>query len=155
MRHVQGMSPFNVSLYRGSDQFRVSVRVTRETAPEEIDNLQRRKLELEVEIHALEREKDEASKERLHVARKAIAEVDEELAPLVAAYENEKSRGDEVNNIRKRIDELKAKADEAERRYASLLPITLHSAKLSFFLDMTYLPRLTCDTMLCRTCNTV
>jgi ATP-dependent Clp protease ATP-binding subunit ClpB len=91
--------------------------VTRETAPEAIDKLQRRKLELEVEIHALEREKDDASKERLQVARKAIAEVDEQLAPLVAAYENEKSRGDEANKIRKRIDELKAKADEAERRY--------------------------------------
>ncbi|KAH8997292.1 P-loop containing nucleoside triphosphate hydrolase protein [Lactarius akahatsu] len=99
------------------DEACASVRVTRETAPEAIDKLQRRKLELEVEIHALEREKDEASKERLQVARKVIAEVDEELAPLVAAYENEKSRGDEVNKIRKRIDELKAKADEAERRY--------------------------------------
>ena len=110
---------------------RVSVRVTRETAPEAIDKLQRQKLELEVEIHALEREKDDASKERLQVARKVIAEVDEKLAPLVAAYENEKSRGDEVNKIRKRIDELKAKADEAERRYASLLDIALH--RLSSF----------------------
>lgn len=105
---------------------RASVRVTRETAPEAIDKLQRQKLELEVEIHALEREKDDASKERLQVARKVIAEVDEKLAPLVAAYENEKSRGDEVNKIRKRIDELKAKADEAERRYVSLVQITLH-----------------------------
>ncbi|KAF8274087.1 P-loop containing nucleoside triphosphate hydrolase protein [Lactarius quietus] len=99
------------------DEACASVRVTRETSPEAIDKLQRRKLELEVEIHALEREKDDASKERLQVARKAIAEVDENLAPLVAAYENEKSRGDEVNKIRKKIDELKAKADEAERRY--------------------------------------
>jgi hypothetical protein len=80
--------------------FTPSVRVTRETAPEEISN-------------------DEASKERLLVARKAIAQVDEQLAPLVAVYENEKSRGEEVNKIRKKIDELKAKADEAERRYAS------------------------------------
>jgi ATP-dependent Clp protease ATP-binding subunit ClpB len=55
------------------------VRVTRETAPEEIDRLQRRKLELEVEIHALEREKDEASKERLVHARKAIADVDDKV----------------------------------------------------------------------------
>jgi hypothetical protein len=35
-------------------------------------------------------------------------------------YENEKSRGDEANKIRKRIDELKAKADEVERRYEAL-----------------------------------
>ena len=94
-----------------------SVRVTRETAPEAIDKLQRRKLELEVEVHALEREKDQASKERLAGARKAIADVDDQLQPLLAAYENEKKRGDEINQVRKKIDELKAKADDAERKY--------------------------------------
>ena len=121
MRLVQGTS-ISSWHFDTFSSIALSVRVTRETAPEAIDKLQRRKLELEVEIHALEREKDAASKERLQVARKAIAQVDEELAPLVAAYENEKSRGDEVNNIRKKIDELKAKADEAERRYeASIL----------------------------------
>ncbi|KAI0778205.1 P-loop containing nucleoside triphosphate hydrolase protein [Trametes elegans] len=99
------------------DEACASVRVTRETAPEAIDKLQRRKLELEVEIHALEREKDDASKERLVAARKAIADVEDQLKPLQAAYEAEKKRGDEINSVRRRIDELKAKADEAERRY--------------------------------------
>ncbi|KAI0365266.1 hypothetical protein BV20DRAFT_973459 [Pilatotrama ljubarskyi] len=99
------------------DEACASVRVTRETAPEAIDKLQRRKLELEVEIHALEREKDEASKERLAVARKAIADVEDQLKPLQAQYEAEKKRGDEIASVRRRIDELKAKADEAERRY--------------------------------------
>jgi ATP-dependent Clp protease ATP-binding subunit ClpB len=95
----------------------LSVRVTRETAPEAIDKLQRRKLELEVEVHALERERDQASKERLTVARKAIADVEDQLQPLLAAYENEKKRGDEINQLRKKIEELKAKADDAERKY--------------------------------------
>ncbi|KAF8168103.1 P-loop containing nucleoside triphosphate hydrolase protein [Crassisporium funariophilum] len=99
------------------DEACASVRVTRETEPEAIDKLQRRKLELEVEIHALEREKDAASKERLHLARKAIAEVDEQLQPLKAAYENEKERGDEINQVRRKMDELKAKVEDAERRY--------------------------------------
>ncbi|KAI0669877.1 P-loop containing nucleoside triphosphate hydrolase protein [Trametes maxima] len=99
------------------DEACASVRVTRETAPEAIDKLQRRKLELEVEIHALEREKDEASKERLVAARKAIADVEDQLKPLQASYEAEKQRGDEITLVRRRIDELKAKADEAERRY--------------------------------------
>ena len=83
--------------------------MTRETAPEAIDQLQRRKLELEVEIHALEREKDEASKERLKIARKAIADVEEQLQPLLAQYEAEKQRGEEINHVRRKIDELKAK----------------------------------------------
>src|ERR1700731_3301650 len=80
-----------------------SVRVTRETAPEAIDKLLRRKLELEVEIHALEREKDAASRERLQVARKAIAEVDDQLRPLQAAYELERKRANELNEIRRKI----------------------------------------------------
>lgn len=53
--------------------------MTRETQPEELDKLERQKLELEVEIHALEREKDESSAERLQLARKAIADVEDRL----------------------------------------------------------------------------
>lgn len=101
-----------------------SVRVTRETAPEAIDQLRRQKLELEVEIHALGREKDASSKDRLELARRAIADVEEKLRPLQAAYENEKTRGDEVNEVRRKIDELQVKAEEAERRQAvSRLPM--------------------------------
>lgn len=99
------------------DEACANARVQRETEPEEIDKLQRRKLELEVEIHALEREKDSASKERLKTAKKNIADVEELLRPLKASYEAEKQRGDEVNQVRRKIDELKAKIEEAERRY--------------------------------------
>ncbi|KAJ7706189.1 P-loop containing nucleoside triphosphate hydrolase protein [Mycena rosella] len=99
------------------DEACASVRVTRETEPENIDKLQRKKLELEVEIHALEREKDEASKERLHLARKAIADVEDELQPLKAAFENEKRRGDEITSVRRKMEELKAKIEDAERRH--------------------------------------
>ena len=42
-------------------------------------------------------------------ARKAIADVEDQLKPLQAAYEAEKARGDEINTVRRRIDELKAK----------------------------------------------
>ncbi|EJU01980.1 hypothetical protein DACRYDRAFT_22390 [Dacryopinax primogenitus] len=99
------------------DEACASVRVTRETAPEELDKLERTKLRLEVEIHALGREKDQASKDRLAAAKKEIADLDEQLGPMKAAYENEKQRWDEVNSVRRRIDELNAKADDAERRH--------------------------------------
>lgn len=99
------------------DEACASVRVTRETEPENIDKLQRRKLELEVEIHALEREKDEASKERLQLARKAIADVEDELQPLKAAFENDKRRGDEITSVRRKMEEMKAKIEDAERRH--------------------------------------
>lgn len=73
-------------------------------------------MELEIEIHALEREKDAASKERLGIAKKSIADVEDQLQPLKAAYENEKRRGDEINDARRKLDELNAKMEDAERR---------------------------------------
>ncbi|OCF36782.1 heat shock protein [Kwoniella heveanensis CBS 569] len=111
------------------DEAASAVKVARETRPEAIDELERKKLGLEVEVHALEREKDDLSKERLEVAKKAIADVEDQLAPLKRQYENEKHIGDEIHELRKRIDELKAKADEAERRYdlATAADIRYHS----------------------------
>ncbi|KAL7421874.1 hypothetical protein Q5752_003645 [Cryptotrichosporon argae] len=111
------------------DEAAAAVKVARETRPEAIDELERKKLGLEVEIHALEREKDDASKERLEAARKAIADLDDQLGPLKAHYESEKHLGDEISDLRRKIDDLKAKADEAERRYdlATAADIRYHS----------------------------
>ena len=108
---------------------------------------------VEVEIHALEREKDSASKERLQLARKAISELEEKLQPLKAAYENEKKRGEEINYVRKKIDELKAKADEAERRCDSLVKL-ITGDRTYMILDTTSKRHLTSGTMPCRKCNT-
>jgi ATP-dependent Clp protease ATP-binding subunit ClpA len=99
------------------DEAASSVKIQRETRPEAIDVLERKKLSLEVEIHALEREKDEASLERLELARKTLADVEEELNPLVEEYNQNKNLSDAITDLRKKIDELKAKADDAERKY--------------------------------------
>lgn len=48
-------------------------------------------------------------------AQKAIAEVEKELEPLRAAYENKRRVQDEINELQKKIGELKEKAKEAER----------------------------------------
>ena len=47
------------------DEACANVRVQLDSQPEEIDNLERRRMQLEVELHALEKEKDKASKARL------------------------------------------------------------------------------------------
>ncbi|KAF8329777.1 heat shock protein [Cantharellus anzutake] len=99
------------------DEACAAVRVARETAPEEVDALERQKIQLEVEVHALTREKDATSKERLQAAKKAIADVDEKLRPLRARYEVEHKGAEEIAKLRRRLDELKAKADDAERRH--------------------------------------
>jgi ATP-dependent Clp protease ATP-binding subunit ClpA len=111
------------------DEAASAVKVARETRPEAIDELERKKLSLEVEMHALEREKDEASKERLDAVKKAIADVEDQLGPLKREYENEKHLGDEINDLRRKIEQLHAKANEAERRYdlATAADIRFHS----------------------------
>ncbi|PKI83621.1 hypothetical protein MVES1_002759 [Malassezia vespertilionis] len=99
------------------DEACADVTVSRETVPEPIDTLERRKLRLEIAMHALEREKDPQSKERLAETRKDLQSLEEELLPLKADFEAQKAKGDEVNNVRRKIDELRSKAQDAERRY--------------------------------------
>jgi ATP-dependent Clp protease ATP-binding subunit ClpB len=69
------------------DEAAAAVRVARDSQPEEIDRLERQKLQLEVEAQALSRDKEEASKNRLKEAKEEISRIDEELRPLKAAYQ--------------------------------------------------------------------
>lgn len=98
-----------------------SVRVARDSQPEAIDQYSRAKLQLEIEIQALEKEKDEASKERLKAARNEMRNIDDKLAPLKADYEASKQATENIQALRQRIDDLKAKAERAERNYGKLL----------------------------------
>merc|ERR1719335_1119134 len=66
------------------------IRVQLSSQPECIDRLERRKQHLEVEVKALGKEKDKASKQRSQEAQKDLATVSEELAPLRLRYEQER-----------------------------------------------------------------
>ncbi|KAF2860158.1 hsp98-like protein [Piedraia hortae CBS 480.64] len=97
------------------DEAAAAVRVARDSQPEVLDNLERRVRQLEIEIHALDREKDEASKTRLREARAEKANVEEELKPLKEKYESEKERSKEIQEQKIKLDQLKVKQQEAER----------------------------------------
>jgi ATP-dependent Clp protease ATP-binding subunit ClpB len=99
------------------DEAAAEVATNRDTLPEELDKLQRQKMQLEVAIHALEREKDEASKESLAATRKELAVIEDELGPKMAEHEADLQKHNELSDARKRLDELRSKADAAERRY--------------------------------------
>ncbi|EDP42814.1 hypothetical protein MGL_3014 [Malassezia globosa CBS 7966] len=99
------------------DESCADVTVSRETVPEAIDTLERRKVRLQIAMTALEREKDPQSKERLEETRQELAHLDDELAPMKAEFEAQRAKGDELNNVRRKIEELRAKASDAERRY--------------------------------------
>lgn len=105
------------------DEASAAVRVARDSSPEAIDTLERARTQLEIELHALEREsekskgKDAAITERVDMVKAQVRKIDEELSPLKAAYEASKARAEEVQQVRERIDQLKTKADNAERNY--------------------------------------
>eukprot|EP00743_Colponemidia_sp_Colp-15_P002079 GILK01002255.1.p1 GENE.GILK01002255.1~~GILK01002255.1.p1 ORF type:complete len:749 (-),score=175.09 GILK01002255.1:172-2418(-) len=99
------------------DEACANARVQLDSQPEVIDQLERRRLQLEVEATALDREKDKASKQRLEKVREAIAQINEELRPLVSQYEEEKKSLDELRELNSKLEHLKWKAEDAERRY--------------------------------------
>ncbi|KAG5301618.1 heat shock protein CLPA [Histoplasma ohiense] len=97
------------------DEAAAAVRVTRESQPEALDTLERRARQLQIEIHALEREKDPASKIRLETAKQEAANVNEELRPMREKYESEKQRSKDIQDAKIKLDLLKVKRDEATR----------------------------------------
>jgi ATP-dependent Clp protease ATP-binding subunit ClpA len=97
------------------DEAAAAVRVARESQPEIIDSLERRLRQLKIEIHALSREKDDASKARLAVAKQDAENVEEELRPLREKYEREKQRGKDIQEAKLKLESLRVKAEDASR----------------------------------------
>jgi ATP-dependent Clp protease ATP-binding subunit ClpA len=97
------------------DEAAAAVRVARESQPEVLDSMERKLRQLEIEIHALDREKDEGSKARLGEARAEKANIEEDLKPMREKYESEKERAKEIQEQKIKLDQLKTKQQEAER----------------------------------------
>ncbi|ORY69517.1 P-loop containing nucleoside triphosphate hydrolase protein [Pseudomassariella vexata] len=97
------------------DEAAAAVRVARESQPEIIDSYERKLRQLKIEIHALSREKDEASKARLAQAKQDAENVEEELRPLREKYDSERRRGKEIQEAKVKLDQLKVKAEDAAR----------------------------------------
>lgn len=77
---------------------------------------------MEIELHAIRGElaknkKDEVAKQKVEDLQASISHIDEELQPIMARFQAEKAKSDEIQQVKKKIDELKAKAEDAERRY--------------------------------------
>ncbi|KAK3817194.1 MAG: AAA ATPase domain-containing protein [Benniella sp.] len=99
------------------DEACANTRVQLDSQPEIIDHFERRHLQLEVEATALAKEKDTASQQRLVKVREEMSKISEELKPLKLKYELDKSRINEVRDLNQKLQDLKNKAEEAERRY--------------------------------------
>ncbi|PNT00620.2 hypothetical protein POPTR_015G057000v4 [Populus trichocarpa] len=99
------------------DEACANVRVQLDSQPEEIDSLERKRMQLEVELHALEKEKDKASKARLAEVVKELDDLRDKLQPLLMKYKKEKERIDEIRRLKQKREEIHFSIQEAERRY--------------------------------------
>jgi ATP-dependent Clp protease ATP-binding subunit ClpB len=97
------------------DEAASRLRMEIDSRPVEIDELQRTVDRMKMEELALERETDEASKARLQELRRELADRSEELASLMARWEQEKSGLNRVGELKKTLDELRSQLERAQR----------------------------------------
>ena len=97
------------------DEAASRLRIEIDSLPAEIDTLERKRRQLEIERLALKREKDEGSKARRRAIEEEMEETGAELARLRAHWEKERARIQKINEIKGRIEELRTEQQRAER----------------------------------------
>ncbi len=97
------------------DEAASRLRMEIDSSPVEIDQLQRQVDRMHMEELALAKETDEASVARLAKLRADLADREEALAALSARWEQEKAGLDRVGDLKIRIDELRMRAERAQR----------------------------------------
>lgn len=98
------------------DEAAARLKIEIDSMPIEIDEKQRRIMQLEIEREALKKEKDKASEERLKLIEKNIANQKEEANSLVAHWKREKENIAEIRKIKEGIDSVKNEAERAQRK---------------------------------------
>ena len=85
--------------------------------PEQIDELDRRILQLEMEKLSLGRESDAASRDRLERLEKELADLGEQQSALNAQWQKEKGSIDELSGIKEEIEQVQLQIEQAKRSY--------------------------------------
>jgi ATP-dependent Clp protease ATP-binding subunit ClpB len=85
--------------------------------PEDLDEVDRKILQLEMERLSLQRENDPASKERLEKLEKELANFKEEQSQLNAQWQSEKAVIDQIRQVKEGINQITLQVEQAERDY--------------------------------------
>jgi ATP-dependent Clp protease ATP-binding subunit ClpB len=98
------------------DEAASRLRMEIDSKPAELDEIDRRIMQLEIEREALKKEKDEASKERLQRLEKDLAELQEESNRMKAHWQLERDAIQEIRQQKEQIEQTKLEIEQAERR---------------------------------------
>jgi len=99
------------------DEACAMIRTDIDSLPTELDELQRRVMQLEIEETALRKEKDDASKRRLETLRKELADAKEKSTALRAVWQKEKDSLGRVQKVREELEAARLEMAKAERNY--------------------------------------
>lgn len=94
------------------DEAASKIRLEMNSKPEELDSLDRKLAQLEIEQEAVKREND---KERLKILKQNLAEIIEQRSKLSSQWEKEKETIENVQNAKEEIEQSRFEADQAER----------------------------------------
>ena len=97
------------------DESAASLRMQIDSLPVEIDEIERRILQLEIERQALLKESDPHSKQRRAQIEKELAKLKEESSAKKARWQNEKAAIGKIRKLKEQIEQLKAEAERYER----------------------------------------
>src|SRR6266705_658818 len=98
------------------DEAAASLRIQIDSMPTEIDQLERRATQLEIEKQALKKESDPNSKERLGVIEKELAGIREQSNTLKAKWKKEKDLIARSRQLKEKIEQLKIEEQTEERK---------------------------------------
>jgi ATP-dependent Clp protease ATP-binding subunit ClpB len=99
------------------DEACAMLRTEIDSMPQELDEVTRRVMQLEIEEAALKKEKDKASQERLEDLRRELADLKSRADAMRAQWEAEKSSIEDVRGLRGQIEKLRQEIEVAERQY--------------------------------------
>ncbi len=99
------------------DEACATIRTEIDSMPAELDAVTRRLVQLEIEEAALKNETDPASKERLAVLQKELAELKANEQTLAAQWQLEKGGIQSLQHLREEIEQLRLEVETAERNY--------------------------------------
>ncbi|HEY2281980.1 MAG TPA: AAA family ATPase [Solirubrobacteraceae bacterium] len=97
------------------DEASSRLRIEIDSVPTEIDEVNRRVMQLEIELTSLRKEKDEASKARRDAIETELAELRERSAEMTAQWQREKDAIKGVSELKERLEAARAEAERAER----------------------------------------
>jgi ATP-dependent Clp protease ATP-binding subunit ClpB len=99
------------------DESAAKLRTEIDSMPSELDEILRRRMQLEIEREALKKETDDASRERLARIEKELADLREQSSALEAQWQSEKQAVQRVRELKEQLQELNAEIEKAERAY--------------------------------------